>query len=152
MGALPGESIAVPAEVTVGGGRLEDGAPQVQVLDDLDVNVTLSLSESPKPGTTPILRFATPEGGVVFVAITGVDTTWNSVLHLTPDMGSGNGRFSMEVEDELSNVGTTFSAGEYLEIYNTDVPSAPPAPVNLITTSRPGGEIDLSLYSPFWLI
>jgi fibronectin type 3 domain-containing protein len=121
-----------------------DADEPVQVLTDLDVNVTLSLSEFPKTGTTPILRFTPPEGGAVNIPLAGAETTWTVVLHLTPDMGSGNGRFTMEVQDDLGNVGTGFSAGEYLEIYNTDVPSATPAPVNLTAISRPGGEIDLS--------
>ncbi|MCK4788424.1 MAG: hypothetical protein KAV87_32085, partial [Desulfobacteraceae bacterium] len=126
------------------GSIVSDADEPVQVLAGRDINVTLTLSEPSKQGTAPVLLFTPPEGGAVNIALAGADTTWTGVLHLTPDMGSGNGRFSMEVEDELGNTGTGFSAGEYLEIYNTDVPEAPPAPVNLTAISKAGGGIDLS--------
>ena len=142
-GEPSGVDFVVDTQGPVGSIVTDVGEP-VQVLTDLDVNVTLSLSEFPETGTTPILRFTPPEGGAVNIPLARAETTWTGVLHLTLDMGSGNGRFTMEVQDDLGNMGTGFSAGEYLEIYNADVPSAPPAPVNLTAISRPGGEIDLS--------
>jgi len=100
----------------------------VQVLAERDVQVALSLSEPPQKNTSPILRFTPPEGGAVIVPLSGAGAAWAGTLRLRPDMGSGNGRFSMEVADDLGNAGTRFSAGEYLEIYNTEFPEAPQAP------------------------
>jgi hypothetical protein len=116
----------------------------VQVLAERDVQVTLSLSEPPQKNTSPILRFTPPEGGAVIVPLSGMGAAWAGTLRLRPDMGSGNGRFSMEVADELGNSGTGFSSGEYLEIYNTEFPEAPQAPLGLTALSKPGGAIDLS--------
>jgi fibronectin type 3 domain-containing protein len=121
-----------------------DAVQPVQVLVGKDVNVTLILDEQPVAGTTPLLRFTPPEGSVVNIGLSGAGNTWSGVLHLTSDMGSGNGQFTMEVEDDQGNTGTGISAGEYFEIYNTALPSPPPAPEGLSAVSKPDGAVDLS--------
>jgi len=121
-----------------------DLSAPVQVLAPKDMNMTLTLSEPPATGTPPTLGFTPPVGDDVIIVLTGSDNTWTGTLQLTPAMGTGNGCFSMQAQDELGNAGTQISSGEYLEIYNTALAPAPPEPVGLTATSQPAGAIDLS--------
>ena len=142
-GKPAGETLVVDTKGPSGAIGVNAQEP-IQVLSDQDVTVTLTLDEPAKAGTTPILRFSPPAGETVFVSLSGSGTAWTGTLHLTPEMGSGNGQFSMEALDVLGNTGTTLSRGEYLEIYNTDLPPAPPAPSDLVAVSKPGGQVELS--------
>ncbi len=142
-GEPAGESLVIDTDGPTGSVSVNAQQP-VQVLSANDISITLTLDEPAKTGSTPILRFSPPQGEAVFVSLSGSGTSWMGVLRLTPDMGSGNGQFSMEALDELGNTGTTLTQGEYLEIYNTDLPPAPPAPSGLSVVSKPGGEVELS--------
>ncbi|MBW2108670.1 MAG: hypothetical protein JRI36_08410, partial [Deltaproteobacteria bacterium] len=116
----------------------------VQVLDTVDVDVTLSLSEPVKTGSTPTLQFNPPTGEQVTIALTGSGSDWNGTFSLEPTMGSGSGQFVFSAVDGLDNTGTRISSGAQLEIYNTATPLPAPAPGNLTATTLSGGQVSLS--------
>ncbi|MCC7202037.1 MAG: right-handed parallel beta-helix repeat-containing protein, partial [Nitrospirae bacterium] len=116
----------------------------VQVLNNVNVAVTLSLNESVRVNTIPELIFTPPAGSPVNIAMIGSGSSWSGTLPLNPDMGSGLGQFALSAEDRLGNVGTIITAGGSLEIYNTATPEATEAPGNLAAVSWPAGEVRLS--------
>jgi len=119
-----------------------DAIEPVQVLDTVNVNVTLTLNES--AGTIPLLQFTPPSGSPVSVAMAGSGTSWSGVLSLETAMGSGFGQFAQQSEDALGNIGTTITAGSSLEIYNTATPDPTDPPENMAASSLPGGQVHLS--------
>ena len=119
-------------------------APPVQTVNNTNVTVNVVLSELAAAGTAPALTFAPPAGTNVPVPLAGAGSNWLGTLPLTPAMGSGFGQFVLSAQDSLGNVGTNIVAGGQLEIYNTALPSAPPAPAGLAATSLPGGQVSLT--------
>ena len=122
---------------------INEEAP-VQVTEERAVTVTVEFDEPLGSETVPVLRFQPPEGEEVTVPLSGSDRNWSGTLNLVPDMGSGNGRFIVEAEDSLQNQGGGFSAGEYLEIYNSEFPPPPQAPASLHAATASGGAVELS--------
>ena len=132
-------------DTTPPAGRLvANPAGPVQTLSPVDVAVTLTLTEMPKPATQPTLTFTPPTGSPVAVVLTGVGVDWSGTLNLVPAMGSGFGTFALEVRDAVDNLGTLLTSGGSLEIYNTLVPTAPTEPTGLIAQALAGGGIRLS--------
>ncbi|MCP3868347.1 MAG: DUF1565 domain-containing protein, partial [Gammaproteobacteria bacterium] len=118
--------------------------PPIQVQSEVSVSLTLTLDEAAGPGQIPTLNFDPPEGDSVTVAMLGSGITWNGVLIMRPEMGSGFGRFDFSVRDALGNQGTLLTAGEELEVYNTATPEPTEAPTGLAMTSHPEGIVRLN--------
>ena len=113
----------------------------VQTLNPASIVVQLTLSEQPKQDVSPVLSFTSPVGVVAPVVLSGSGTNWNGTLDLTPDMGSGFGKFALTVLDGVGNVGSNITAGVKLELYNTAFPTPPSAPVNLQAATRKDGKV-----------
>jgi hypothetical protein len=126
------------------GGIVTVPAGPVQCMEPAEVAVTLTLTEAPKPGTKPTLRFAPPTGDPVEIALAGAALHWTGILTLQPGMGSGFGNFQLAVLDAVDNSGSILTAGATLEIYHTLVPSAPAEPIGLAARSLPGGRVQLT--------
>ncbi len=109
-----------------------------------DVNLTfnLTLSEPPKPGTTPALTFSPPVGADIVPTLAGSGVNWTGNLLLTSAMGKGMGQFVFSATDERNNVGSSVTPNQ-LEMYNTEHPNAPGVPVGLKATTLAGGKIKI---------
>ena len=118
--------------------------PPVQVTNNTNITVSLTLTKLAAVGTTPTLAFLPPVGASVPVPLTGAGSNWLGTLPLTSAMGSGFGQFTLSAQDSLGNVGTNILSGGQLEIYNTALPSPPAVPSGLAATGLPGGQIRLS--------
>jgi hypothetical protein len=116
----------------------------VQTTNTTSVTVSLQLSEPPPAGATPQLNFGPPVGAPVAVALTGSGTNWSGNFNVTPAMGSGIGHFTFTAADALGNVGHLISSGTDLEIYNTELPTAPGQPVRFQAESLADGLIELT--------
>jgi parallel beta-helix repeat protein len=125
-------------------GTVTVGLPApIQVMDPVDLDVFLSLTEAAKTGTPPLLQFVPPVGNPLTVPLTGSDTDWNGILPLDAAMGSGIGTFTLLVFDELNNESNIITAGKSLEIYNTDLPDPTVPPGVPTATSLAGGIVKL---------
>jgi len=113
----------------------------VQIIETIEIDITLLLNEPLQPGSIPILRFEPPEGGGVNIPVSAFDDHWKGVLRLKPDMGKGDGHFILEATDVSGNIGNAINKGSILEIYNTDLPDPPQAPKNMTATSQSGGNV-----------
>ena len=109
-----------------------------------NVSISLTLSKSVGPGTSPTLSFTPPAGTNIPIQLAGAGSNWNASLPLTATMSNGFGLFSFTAQDAVGNVGTNFTAGRQLELYNTALPAAPAAPLNLAAASLPGGGVGLT--------
>jgi hypothetical protein len=109
--------------------------------NNVNVTVSLALSEQAALGTMPTLSFTPPVGTNVSVTLGGIGSNWSGTLPLASAMGSGFGRFAMSAQDSAGNIGTNILSGAQLELYNTGLPSPPAAPTNLVATSLPGGQV-----------
>jgi hypothetical protein len=118
--------------------------PPIQITNQVDVSVNLTLSEPQKAETQPLLAFKPPLGTNINIQLNGSGTNWSGILRLEPSMGSGFGSFTLQARDALENVGQYIEAGAFLEVYNTDVPTPPAAPTGLMAVAKPGGYIQLS--------
>ena len=116
----------------------------VQTVNNTSATVGVTLTKPAASGTTPALSFTPPIGAVVPVTLAGTGINWSGALALTPGMGSGSGQFALSAQDSVGNVGTNIIAGGRLELYDTSLPSPPPAPTNLVAANLPGGSIRLS--------
>jgi hypothetical protein len=126
-------------------GTVTVGLPEpIQIMDPVNLDVSLNLTEAAKTGTQPLLQFIPPVGDAVTVALIGSDEDWNGILPLEPAMESGIGTFTLLVFDELGNESNAISTGKSLEVYNTLLPDATAPPTALGATSLPGGVIQLS--------
>ena len=121
-----------------------DQEPPVQVLEERTVSIALELDEPLAAGTMPILQFSPPSGPDITVSLSGEGTSWSGALVLEPSMGSGIGRFILQAEDEIGNHGGSFSQGEYLEIYNSEYPTPPSAPVSVHANTGKAGAVHVS--------
>ena len=110
------------------------------VPEDVNLSFNLTLSEAPKPGTTPGLTFTPPIGADVVPVLSGSGVNWTGSLLLTAAMGKGQGQFVFTATDARDNAGTSVNPNQ-LEIYNTEHPNAPGIPVNLRATTLAGGHI-----------
>jgi len=119
-------------------------AEPVQVIDPVNLDITLGLTEAAKAGTQPLLQFIPPVGSPVTVALIGSETDWQGVLPLDPAMGSGIGTFTLAVCDELDNESNIIAAGKSLEIYNTALPDPTAPPAALTAVSLAGGIVQLN--------
>jgi hypothetical protein len=120
--------------------------PPVQVLSNTTMQISLTLSEPPKPGTVPQVSFDPPAGATLNVPMSGSGTNWNGSVVLIPQMETGFCDFDLSVSDALDNEGTLITSGETLEIYNTEFPTAPAAPNLLDPVAVKGGYVNLVWY------
>jgi hypothetical protein len=109
---------------------------------DVNLSFTLTLSEVPKPGTTPSLVFTPPIGADVVPTLSGSGLTWTGSILLTSSMGRGMGQFVFSSRDGRDNLGSTVTPNQ-IEIYNTEHPDAPGIPINLRATTLAGGDIKI---------
>jgi hypothetical protein len=116
----------------------------IQTTNNVNVTVSLQLTEAAKPGTPPTLNFTPPVGAPLPITLVGAGTNWSGTLALTPALGLGIGNFSLTVADLLDNVGHYITAGSALEIYNTALPAPPGQPVGFQATSLAGGRVRLA--------
>jgi hypothetical protein len=86
-------------------------AQPIQVLNPVQLALTMTLSEAAKSGTTPLLQYLPPAGAAVTAALSGADASWSGYLSLDPAMGSGVGTFTLLVFDELGNQSAIITAG-----------------------------------------
>jgi fibronectin type 3 domain-containing protein len=114
------------------------------VAPSTDVQVTLTLTEPPKAGTTPTLSFNPPVGADVTVSLSGSGTSWTGTLPLVPEMGNGIGYFAYAASDALDNAGTILTAGAALEIYNTAAPVPTAAPTAVTATPQAAGAVRIA--------
>jgi|GEM_PF-1556707 len=114
--------------------------PNVPV--DVSLSFTLTLSELPKPGTTPSLTFTPPIGAVITPTLSGSGLNWTGSILLTSSMGKGMGQFVFGALDTRDNTGSSITPNQ-IEIYNTEHPNAPGIPVNLRATTLSGGHIKI---------
>lgn len=129
-------------DTTAPSGRVEtDPNTLVQVLSNVTVSVNLTLSERPKSGTEPQLMFNPPAGASIDVPLSGSGLNWSGLIPLNPLMGSGFCQFELLVFDSFGNRGTEIISGEMLEIYNTELPSAPSIPRLHNPASQKAGKI-----------
>ena len=126
------------------GAVVVDAVEPVQVLETTDVGISLTLDEAAGVESVPMLEFEPPAGAVARVPLLGSGETWQGVLTLQSDMGSGYGQFRLQVRDRFGNLGQSITSGEPLEIYNTPVPTPTDPPAGLRASTLPGGEIRLS--------
>ncbi|KAF0094832.1 MAG: fibronectin type III domain-containing protein [Puniceicoccaceae bacterium 5H] len=143
-GAPTGETLAFDVTRPKGELRLNMEQP-IQVLSTQVVQLTLELSEIAETGTVPSLSYSPPSGADVDIALTdsGDGRIFTGQLTLFPSMGRGEGLFLMEVDDAQGNTGTVLTTGETLEIYNTQLPTAPSVPQALVGQTLSGGRIRL---------
>ena len=119
---------------------VSEADPNVAV--DVNLSFTLTLSEVPKPGTTPSLVFTPPIGADVIPTLSGSGLNWTGSILLTSAMGRGMGQFVFSSRDGRDNLGSTVTPNQ-IEIYNTEHPDAPGIPVNLRATTLAGGDIKI---------
>lgn len=119
---------------------VSDADPEVPV--DVNLSFTLTLSELPKPGTTPSLTFTPPIGEVITPTLSGSGFNWTGSLVLTSSMGKGMGQFVFGALDTRDNIGSSITPNQ-IEIYNTEHPNSPGIPVNLSATTLAGGHIKI---------
>jgi hypothetical protein len=110
------------------------------VPEDVNLSFNLTLSEAPKPGTTPSLSFTPPIGADIVPVLTGSGVNWTGSFVLTAAMGKGQGQFVFSATDARDNTGSSVNPNQ-LEIYNTEHPNAPGIPVNLRATTLAGGHV-----------
>lgn len=113
------------------------------VPEDVNLSFNLTLSEAPKPGTTPSLTFTPPIGADITPVLTGSGVNWTGSILLTASMGRGQGQFVFSATDARDNTGASVTPNQ-LEIYNTEHPNAPGIPVNLAATTLSGGRIKIT--------
>ena len=118
--------------------------PPIQTTNNTNVTVMLALSKAAASGIPPVLNFTPPQGAVVGITLGGSGSNWSGTLPLTSAMGSGFGQFALTAQDAVGNIGTNLVAGRQLELYNTALPTSPPAPTGLSAVSLPAGAIHLS--------
>ncbi|MDF7800708.1 FG-GAP-like repeat-containing protein [Pontiellaceae bacterium B1224] len=144
-GAPSGVDLVIDTTPPSGSIETVPAAP-VQVLSNTTMQVNLTLTEPPKPGTVPQVEFDPPAGATIAVGMSGAGLNWSGTLSLNPLMGSGFSDFDLEVVDALDNIGTTITAGESVEIYNTAFPTPPAAPNLLNPVAVKGGYVNLVWY------
>lgn len=116
----------------------------IHTATNVSLTVSLTLSELLRSGTTPSLTFSPPDGAAVPLTLAGSGLNWVGQLTLTPAMGSGNGMFLLNVEDEVGNAGTVITSGEQIELYTGDAPSPTTAPATFTVQPLAGGVIRLA--------
>ena len=141
-GAPSGPTLTLDVTPPVGFVATQPPGP-IQTTNNVDVLVSLQLSEAPQPGSKPMLTFSPPVGTPVILDISGSRTNWTAPLSLDSAMGSGLGYFTMRVSDALGNEGQNIRTGNSVELYNTSLPSPPGQPVGFTVGSLSTGRVGI---------
>ena len=115
------------------------------------VNVSLTLSDDPKPNTTPELLYLLSGAGRTPVAVTNLQQSggnpraWAGSFTLPADGGQAepeNVTLQFRAVDDLDNESTTISAPYQLQVYQGSLPPLA-VPVGLSATPRAGGRVQI---------